>query len=571
MDIDGPPGNCNHDGVSKMRRNQSCFPGFLAKRISAESKEIPPMNSELILTIDVGTQSIRALVFDLRGNLLEKVATPIEPYFSEKPGWAEQDPDYYWENIGLTVRKLWQKNPRVKTAVAGVTITTQRASVVNVDRQGRPLRPAILYLDQRTTADIPPVKGPYGVLFKSLRLGDMLKYLQSQAEVNWIRAHQPEIWKATYRYLFLSGYLNFRLTGNFSDSVGSQVGYVPFDYRRQTWSRSLNWKWQALGMDRDKLPELVPTGGILGKVSAKAAEESGIPFGLPVVASAADKACEVLGCGCVTPEIGSISYGTATTINATSTRYLEPITLIPSYPSALPGHYNMEILLNRGFWLVSWFIKEFGHLERQMAEAEGVPPEVICDRLIAGIPPGSMGLTVQPYWSPGLRMPGTEAKGAIIGFGDVHTRGHLYRAILEGLGYALREGRERIESKTKAPMKELRVSGGGSQSRQVLQITADIFNLPVVRPSTFETAGLGAAVVASVGLGLHKDFDAAIADMIRTGETVAPRLENARLYDQLYRQVYRKIYPRVRPLYKAIRSITGYPLAPGSGTDSPAL
>ena len=134
-----------------------------------------------------------------------------------------------------------------------------------------------------------------------------------------------------------------------------------------------------------------------------------------------------------------------------------------------------------------------------------------------------MGLTLQPFWSPGIREPGLEAKGAIIGFGDVHTRAHLYRAILEGLAYGLRQGKERIERRSGTRIERLRVSGGGSQSDAALQLTADIFNLPAERPHLYETSGLGAAIDCAVGLGLHPDFPTAIAAMTRPWPIVHPQ------------------------------------------------
>src|SRR5690606_8240983 len=150
-------------------------------------------------------------------------------------------------------------------------------------------------------------------------------------------------------------------------------------------------------------------------------------------------------------------------------------------------------------------------------------------------------------------------KGAIIGFGDVHTRAHIYRAILEGLAYGLREGRERIERRSGVKIEKLRVSGGGSQSDLALQLTADIFNLPVERPHTYETSGLGAAIDAMVGLGVHPDFETATARMTRVGQTFQPNPEAVRIYDRLYREVYTRMYKQLRPLYQSIRAITGYP------------
>jgi len=343
------------------------------------------------------------------------------------------------------------------------------------------------------------------------------------------------------------------------DSVASQVGYVPFDYRRGRWAAPWDWKWQALPIRRSMLPELVPAGTVIGEVDARVAQDTGIPQGLPVIAGAADKACEVIGAGCLTPEIACLSYGTTATINTTTPRYIEATRFVPPYPSAVPGHYNTEIQITRGFWMVSWFKEQFGLFERQLALQRGVAPETLFDELVNAVPPGSLGLMLQPFWNPGIKVPGPEAKGAIIGFGDVHNRAHLYRAILEGLAYALREARERIERRSGRPITRLRVSGGGSQSDAAMQITANIFNLPCERPHLYETSGLGAAMLAAVSLKLHPDFATAVARMTRIGAVFEPQPEHARTYDRLYRRVYCRMYRRLQPLYRDIQVITGYP------------
>jgi sugar (pentulose or hexulose) kinase len=515
------------------------------------------MNTTL-LAIDNGSQSLRALLFDLQGNLIAKSRVPID-YNSPQPGWAEQDPEYYWNALCQACLGLWQQPGVEKSAIAGVAITTQRSTVINLDKAGKPLRPAIVWPDQRRTFGLRPVRGWWGLAFKLARMSETVAYLQSEAEANWIRTHQPEIWAKTYKYLYLSGYLNYRMTGEFIDSAACVVGYMPFDYKSQRWAAKSDWKWQAVPMDESILPGLQPPTAQLGVVSAEAAEATGIPAGLPVIAAAADKACEVIGAGCLEPYIGCLSYGTAATINATHRRYVEAIPLIPPYPSAVPGAYSLEIQIYRGFWMVSWFKEEFAHFEQRQAEQLGVEAETLFDELVNQVAPGSMGLILQPYWSPGLKSPGPEAKGAIIGFADVHTRAHLYRAILEGLAYALREGKERIEKRSGVPITALRVSGGGSQSDATMQLTADVFGLPVARPHVSETSGLGAAMDIAVGLNLHASFDVAVAAMTRVRDEFIPNPVNHHIYDQLYLRVYKDLYARLKPLYERIREITGYP------------
>ena len=515
---------------------------------------------DLLLAIDNGTQSLKALIFDLQGRLLIKEFVPFTPYFSEQPAWAEQDPDVFWEALCRACQGLWLQNKEYKERIAGIALTTQRGTVVNVDKNGKPLRPAMLWLDQRKTHDLSPVAGWWGVIFKLAGLKKTVAYLQAEAEANWLATYQPELWQNTYKYLLLSGYLTYRLVGQFVDSVGCQVGYIPFDYRRQRWSAGWDWKWRLFSsIDAGMMPELIPPGQILGTITSRAARETGIPEGLPLVAAAADKACEVIGSGSLESNIGCLSYGTTATINVTHKKYVEPIPLIPPYPSAIPGFYTVEVQVFRGYWMVNWFKQQFGYPERKEAAKSGLSPEELFDRLVDEIEPGSMGLMLQPYWTPGLKMPGPEAKGAIIGFGDVHTRAHLYRSILEGLAYALREGKERIENRSRTPINSLRVSGGGSQSRNAMQLTADIFGLPTARPHLYETSGLGAAIDAAVGLGLQPDFKTAVKEMTHIGKVYEPDRRNHRTYNALYHDVYKKMYKRLKPLYERIREITGYP------------
>lgn len=254
-----------------------------------------------------------------------------------------------------------------------------------------------------------------------------------------------------------------------------------------------------------------------------------------------------------------LSYGTTATINVTSQRYVEAVRFVPPYPSALPDAYSIAHQVFRGYWMVNWFKEQFGHHEQSRALLEDVAPERLFDDLASSVPPGSMGLMLQPYWTPGIRLPGREAKGSIVGFGDVHTRAHVYRTILEGLAYALREGKERIERRGGVRITELRVSGGGSQSDAAMQLTADIFALPTARLHVYETSGLGAVIDAAVGLGLYPDFPSAVAGMTRVGKVFEPIPGNRAVYARLYQDVYLRMYRQLRPMYRDIARITGYP------------
>jgi sugar (pentulose or hexulose) kinase len=518
------------------------------------------MDKDLILAIDHGTQSVRALVFDLKGNLKGKSQIKIESYASPTYGFSEKDPEFFWETVCQTCQKLWADHPKIsKESIAGVTLTTQRSTMINLDQDGKPLRPAITWMDQRRTSGLKPVGGLWGLLFKLAGMTGTVSYLQAEAEGNWIQTYQPEIWAKTHKYLLLSGYLTFCLTGEYKDSIGCQVAYIPFDYKNKKWSSKSDWKWQAVPVEKEMLPELINPSEVLGNITTEASRKTGIPVGLPLIAAAADKACEVIGAGCLQPNIACISYGTTATLNTTHRKYIEVIPLIPPYPSAVPYAYSLETQIFRGFWMVSWFKKEFAHNEIRLAMERGVEPEELFDDLVNSVPAGSLGLVLQPYWSPGLKIPGPEAKGAIIGFGDIHTRAHLYRSILEGLAYGLREGADRTSRRSGVPITEIRVAGGGSQSKAAMQLTADIFGLPTSKPHTYEASGLGAAIDAAVGLGLHANFETAIAEMTRISETFEPNNQNHKTYDEIFQEVYCKMYKRLKPLYEKIQDITGYP------------
>ena len=518
------------------------------------------MTADRILAVDVGTQSVRAVVFDRGGQMISRAQASLDPPFAAaQPGWAEIDPARYWHALAASCQALWQRAEVQPARIAGLALTTQRGTVVCTDESGAPLRPAIVWPDQRLCSAPPALGLLWSTLFGLAGAADLLRHLQRQAEANWLAQHEAEVWRRSARFVLLSGWLSQRLVGDWVDSVACQVGYLPFDYRRQRWARGWDWHWKALAIRASQLPRLVAPGERLGTLSHAAATALGLPAGLPVIAAAADKACEVLGCGAFDASTAHLSFGTAATINTTQPKYIEVQRLLPAYPAALPAAFNTEIQLQRGFWLVSWFKQEFAHAERALAAERGVSAESLFDELITSVPPGSMGLMLQPYWSPGLRDPGPEAKGAIIGFGDVHTRAHVYRAMIEGLLYGLRAGRELIEARLGHRLTRLVVSGGGAQSDGAMQIAADVFGMVAARPNVSEASALGAAMLGATGLGWFADATAAARAMAHTGRTFEPQPEAVRTYDALFRDVYRPLYGRLKPLYVRIRAITGYP------------
>ena len=320
-------------------------------------------SEELLLAIDCGTQSVRALLFDLEGDIVAKRQQTLDGYVSAERGWLEHDAEAFWQASASMCRALWDNAPELRSRVKGVVLTAQRGSLTLVDDKGEPLRPFIIWLDQRRAVRTPPIPFWWRAAFRAAGVRGTIDYLAKESELNWIAEHEPEKLERTHKVLLVSGWLNYRLTGRFVDSVGSQVGYLPFDFKRHDWARAWDWRWRAIAGRREQMPDLVPVGAVIGPLTVAAAEATGLPAGLPVLAGAADKACDILGAGAITPDVGAISYGTTATINVTMARYLEATPLIPPYPAALPGQFIAEVQIYRGFWMVSWFKQQFGQPE----------------------------------------------------------------------------------------------------------------------------------------------------------------------------------------------------------------
>ena len=237
-----------------------------------------------LLAIDNGTQSVRALLFDLQGNLLGKGKVELEAYYSKHPGWAEQDPEYYWAMLGEACRRLWDQVDIDRGLIRGVSLTTQRGTVIHVDAEGRPLRPAILWLDQRRAEVRERIRGRgAGCSSWSAPRARWSISAPRPRSTGWPRSSRRSPRRPTRCCCFPA--FSHRLTGRFVDSVGCCVAYLPFDYKRLRWAAPRDWKWQALAVRREQLPELFKPGERLGEISAEASRHTGIPQGLPLIAA----------------------------------------------------------------------------------------------------------------------------------------------------------------------------------------------------------------------------------------------------------------------------------------------
>lgn len=509
---------------------------------------------DYVIAIDCGTQSVRALLFDSGGNLLHKCKREFEPYFSLKPGYAEQHPDIYFDHMCECLKELADCQPELVKQVKGIALTTLRDTGVFLDKDKKVVRASMLWLDQRTAECKSPLKLKDRTMLNAVGMSRAVDITRKHSKVNWMKENEADNWDKTAHYVLLPAYLQYRLTGVLIDSIANQIGHVPFNYKDQCWPKSnSDYRWDVFGIERHKLYALNKPGDHVGVLLDEVVQLTGLPKTIKVISGGSDKGCETLGVGCISVDSASLSFGTTATIQTTSDRYFEPIMFMPAYPASIPDFYNPEVQVFRGYWMIRWFKQEFASREQVEALERGIAPEELLNECLKTIPAGSNGLILQPYWTPGLKDP--DAKGSIIGFNDSHTRAHLYRAIIEGINYGLMDGLKKIEKRSKKKVKRIMVSGGGSQCDEICQITADMFNLPVCKGETYEAAGLGAAIIACVGLGIHPDFQTAVDTMVRYSSTFEPTKEVAHLYGQIYHKIYVNIFSNLNHLYAELNQI----------------
>lgn len=513
------------------------------------------MKEPLILTIDFGTQSVRAGLFNKRGEAVDLVQVKYNPpYQSPKPGYAEQDPNFYYIKLCEATKKLVENNKEKVQDILGMSMCFFRDSVVVCDKENKPLRPAILWLDERRADGKYKLPKLSETIFKLVGMKETIDLNMKRSMGQWIRENEPEIYEKMDKFMMLSTYINMLLLGEYVDSPSCQAGHLPINFKKgEFYKKDNDLKGQIFGVPVRTLCKLVKQGDVVGKLTEKASKDTGLPVGLKMLVTGSDKSAETLGLGVIDNYTAAVSYGTASTIEVPLSKYSDAEPFLPSYPSILKNKFDMDVQIYRGYWMLNWFEKQFGSQETLEAQIQKKASLEILNEKMMKINPGCDGLILQPYWTPGLRRP--LAKGAIIGWSDSHTYIHMYRAIIEGIAYALREGLEFFESKRlHHKVKEIRISGGGSRSSAICQITADIFGLPVSKVHTDECSSLGCAIAGFISAGEFKNEKEAVASMVRKGTTYLPNKENHKRYDYLFNEVYMKVYPGLSGTYKSLKS-----------------
>jgi xylulokinase len=466
-----------------------------------------------LLAIDNGSQSTKVTIFDTRGRALTSASRRLEPYDTSVPGHAVHPGDDIWDSIRDACRAVMARYSGDPADIAAVGLCTIRFCRALLTADGSLAEPVLSWMDER-------VARPY-------------------------EATSPLIRHVTTS----SGYITHRLTGQFTDTAANYEGVWPIDHDTAAWSGDPA-AYAATGMPRDMLFDLIPPGGLLGRVTPAAAAATGIPAGLPVYATANDKAVEALGCGL--EEDGSVLLSLGTYIAAMTIGSSSRSTDDSYWANfaARPGKYLYESTgIRRGMWMVGWYrtLLEGSHGEEP---PPGTPRlEDTLNAAASKLAPGSNGLLTLPDWlAPGHA---TWRRGALLGFDGSQGRAHIYRSILEGIALTMANNTAAMEQALGRRLSPVLVSGGGSRSELMMQIVADVFDRPARRTAISDGAGLGAAICAAVGHGIYPDWDQATAAMVRVGDKFAPDAAAVRAYQQV-NKVYAALTTFTDPLFRSM-------------------
>jgi len=480
--------------------------------------------------VDLGTSSTKTVIIDPRGNTLSLAAQEYS-FDTPRPGWAEQDPEVWLQAALGTMRQALNQADLPPERIAAVGLSGQMHGTVCVDDQGQIVRPAIIWADQRSREQVARVYRQLGQerlgewTANPLATGFML------ATWLWLREHEPQADQTTAYLLLPKDYVRYRLTGELGSEPSDASSTLLFDTARRRWSTAL---LEALEIDPGLLPPVRESAEVAGGLQAEVASASGLRAGTPVVYGGADQSMQALGHGIVEPGVVSCTIGTGGQIFAP---VVEPVydrsLRLHLFCHALPDTWHlMAAILSAGLSL-KWL--RDGVFEKRSYQALA--------EMAAGVVPGAEGLFFLPHLA-GERTPhmDPQAQGAWVGLTLRHHRGHLVRAVMEGVVLALRQGFE-LMLELGVPAKRVVASGGGTQHPLWLQLQADIFKRPIYRTQTKEAAAVGAALLAGVGVGVYPDARAACRQTVRwADEVILPIPESVTLYDDVY-AVFCQLYP----------------------------
>ena len=501
----------------------------------------------LVIGIDSSTTACKAIAWDAEG---QSAAEGRASYALQQPApnWYEQDANQWWLGACSAVRELLDRVDA--TRIEALCIAHQRESFVPVDAHGQPIRNAILWLDERSRAQVALLEKSVGRQRFHHLTGKPLTTNPSVTKILWLQQHEPAVVRRTHKYLDAHAFLVHRLAGEFRTSLASADPMGTVDMRAHCWAADL---LAEVGLGIEQFPELAGPGAIIGTVTRHAAALTGLPEGLPMVAGAGDGQCAGLGANATGGGRTSLNLGTAVVSGTIAQDYVADPAFRTLY-SPIAGSYFLETVIQGGVFTVTWFVDKFAGDLRDA----GVPLEPIqmLEAAAAKVPPGALGLMLVPYWNHAMTPYwDSAATGITIGWTGAHGREHLYRAILEGIAFEQRLLGEGVSQATGRPPGEYTALGGGSRSDLWCQILADVTGVRVLRAATSEATSLGAGILAAAAVGWYSDARRAAEAMTRTTEGFGPNPETAPFYDALYSDVYQHLFPSLQPLLHRLADI----------------
>jgi xylulokinase len=498
-----------------------------------------------LLGIDVGTGGTRAVVVDEQGSIVASQTAEHAQFTSPQTGWAEQEPRDWWRAATEAIRAVLTQVAAEE--IAGVGFSGQMHGAVLLDADAEVIRPALIWCDQRTSAQCQSLTEQIGAARLIELTANPALTNFTLTKLMWVREREPELWSRFRYFLLPKDYIRLRLTGERATDVADASGTLLLDVANRRWSSAM---LETLELDQSCLPALFESSEITGRVSPEGANATGLRAGTPVVAGAGDQAAGAVGMGIVAPGAVSATIGTSGVVFAATARpALDKGGRVHTFCHGIPGRWHVMGVTQAAGLSLRWFRDQFG-VRGAAADDQREAYELLSQEAAAA-PPGSDGVLWAPYLM-GERTPhlDPEARAALVGLTASHTRAHVIRAILEGVAFSLRDTLT-IFAEMDVPVDKIRLGGGGARGRLWRQIQADIYGREVEILVAEEGAAYGAALLAGVGAGAWSSVDEACARAVRVATRVEPDTKSAALLNERY-LAYRALYPALRSVMQAV-------------------
>ncbi len=497
---------------------------------------------KLLLGIDIGTSSCKLAVFRENG---EVVATASEQYavYYPKKGWVEQNPEDWWKAVCKALKKIFKEGKVEKEQIAGIGIDGQGWSAIAIDHIGRVLGRTPIWMDTRANEICEKINETElkDSIFELC--GNELRPTYATAKILWYKKERPELYKKIHKILQSNSFIAYRLTGVIKQDISQAYAYHFFNMKEGTWDKAMCKK---LKIPMKFLPEIVPCHQVIGTVTIAASRKTGLLPGIPVVIGGLDAACGALGAGVIhageTQEQGGQAGGMSICLD----RYQAEKNLILGY-HVVPGKWLLQGGTTGGGGVMRWVEQQFAAYERTREEETGKSSFMQLNELADEVEPGCDGVVFLPYMA-GERSPiwNANAKGVFYGLDFTKTKGHMVRAAMEGVAYALKHNLD-VAEKAGVKVKRLAAMGGSANSVLWTQMKADITGKPIVVPSSDTATTLGAAILAGVGVGIYKDFDEAVNMTVKIKKKYEPNVKDEETYGRNY-QTYLALYENLKEL-----------------------